>query len=287
VDPTLEGESILVSLDGDSANAYNELFISYNDAPTRGDYDISNNKPLRGSQKAVIRNAQVGTYYILSYGSTQEGGDEEVTLFARVMSYEILAVTPGRGSNTGSVTVVIDGSRLDSTYNVRLHVNDSIGYVVQADTFIVVSAEKVIARFDLRETPPGFYNVECQIEPYYIAVLENGFEVFEGMGDDLQVNWFLSPGASGPRNRPVKVVVEMINNGDADVENKFIRVYSPYGNVMAASYDELIAGTTLPYFDVPAQLQDGFENVLPPGTSAMYEVFSWLHPFPFFIIDIK
>ena len=79
----------------------------------------------------------------------------------------------------------------------------------------------------------------------------------------------------------------MINNGDADVENKFVRVSSPYGNVMAASYEELLAENTFPYYDIPVQLQNGFDHVLPPGNSVMYEVFSWLAPFPFFIIDVR
>ncbi|HZV70613.1 MAG TPA: CARDB domain-containing protein [Saprospiraceae bacterium] len=287
VDPTLEGESILVTLSGDSVNAYNELFISFDDAPTRGNFQISNNKALSGTQKVVIRNAQVGTYYILGYGSNNAATSQPIKLSARVMTYEILAVTPDKGSNEGTVTVVIEGSRLDSTYAVRLRADDTTGFVLLADTFIIVSPEKIIAKFNLRGVSPRFYNVECQIEPYYVAVLENGFEVIDGMGADLQVNWFLSPGSSGPRNRPVKIVLEMINNGNADVQNKFIRVYSPYGNVIAHSYDDLISGQTYPYIDVPVQLQDGFENTLPPGNSAMYEVFSWLHPYPFFIIDVQ
>ncbi len=287
VDPTLEGESILVSLSGDSLDAYNELFISYNDAPTRGNYDLSNNKPLSGRQKVVIRNAHVGTYYILGYGSTSTNTTQQVKISAHVINFEILSVTPDKGSSTGTVTVVIEGSRLDSTYAVRLRADDSTAIVVQADTFIIVSPEKIIARFNLNGVPPRHYNVECLIEPYFVAVLPDGFEVIEEMGSDLQVNWFLSPGSSGPQDRPVKIVLEMINNGNADVSNKYIRVYSPYGNVIAQTYDDLIAGHTYPYIDVPVQLQDGFENTLPPGTSVMYEVFSWLHPYPFFIIETK
>ncbi len=208
-------------------------------------------------------------------------------MLARVLSYEILAVAPERGSNTGMVTMVIDGSRLDSTYAVRLHKLDSAGFVLLADTFIIVSPEKIIARFDLRGVVPGFYNVECQIEPYYIAVLENGFEVFEGSDADLQVNWYLSPGGTSPRNKPVKIVVEMINNGDTDVENKYIRIYSPYGNLLSWTYDDLYAGITYPFIDIPVQLQSGYEGILPPGNSAMYEVFSWLQPYPFFILAVK
>ena len=287
IDPGHSGDNILVTLEGDSIDAYNELFIRFNNAPTRADFDISNNKPLSGKQQAVISNAQVGTYYILSYGSTTGSTGQEVTLHARVLSYEILAVTPERGSNSGMVTVVIDGSRLDSTYAVRLHANDSTGFVLRADTFIIISPEKIIARFDLRGVEPGFYNVECQIEPYYIAVLQNGFEVFEGAEADLQVNWYLSPGGTSPRNKPVKIVVEMINNGDADVENRYIRIYSPYNNVLAWNYEELISGVTHPYLDIPVQLQNGFQGILPPGNSAMYEVFSWLQPYPFFILAVK
>lgn len=287
IDPGHAGESILVTLDGDSTHTYNELFISFNDAPTRADFDISNNKPLSGKQQAVITNAQAGTYYILGFGATDTGEDQEVTLLARVLSYEILAVAPERGSNTGMVTMVIDGSRLDSTYAVRLHKLDSAGFVLLADTFIIVSPEKIIARFDLRGVVPGFYNVECQIEPYYIAVLENGFEVFEGSDADLQVNWYLSPGGTSPRNKPVKIVVEMINNGDTDAENKYIRIYSPYGNLLSWTYDDLYAGITYPFIDIPVQLQSGYEGILPPGNSAMYEVFSWLQPYPFFILAVK
>jgi hypothetical protein len=285
VDPTQVGESILVELKGDSINAYNELFISYADAPTRADFDISNNKPLSGRQQAVIRNAQPGTYYILAYGANQMMSTQDVTLFARLMSYEILTVSPNKGSNHGQVTVVIEGSRLDSTYAVRLR--DTSGYVLFADTFHIVSAEKVVATFDLRGTPIGFYFVECQIEPYYIASLENGFQVIDGMGPDLEVNWYLAPGSSGPRNRPVKIVIDMINNGDNDVVNQYVRVYSPYGNVMAWTYDDLIANETFDYIDIPVQLQTGFPDVLPPGNAVMYEVFSWLHPFPFFITDVR
>lgn len=285
VDPSLEGQAILVSLTGDSTEAFNELFVSFNAAPTRAVHDLSNNKPLRGAQQLVIREAQLGTYYILGFGSKTGGDSQEVTLYARTLSYEILAVTPDRGSNTGSLTVVIDGSRLDSTYAVRLR--DTSGFVLLADTFMIVNPEKVVARFDLRGTPVGFYSIECQIEPYYVASLEDGFEVFSGRGGDLLVNWYLSPGGSSPRNRPVKIVIDAINNGDADVEGRVIRVYSPYGNVIAASYEDLINGNTYDYLDVPVQLQSGFMGVLPPGNSAMYEVFSWLHPYPFFITDVR
>ncbi len=285
IDPANASQSILISLEGDSANAYNELFVSFNDAPTRANYQWSNNKPLTGRQRLVIHNTQIGAYYILAYGASTADTLQPVTLQARIMSFEILSVTPSKGSNLGKVTMVIEGSKLDSTYAVRLR--DTSGFVLLADTFVIVSPEKVIATFDLRGTPVGFYHVECQIEPYFIASLENGFEVIEGMGPDLEVNWFLAPGSSTPRDKPVKIVLVMINNGDADVADKHIRISSPYGNVMAWTYDDLISGNTFPYLDVPVQLTSGIAGVLPPGNSATYEVFSWLHPFPFYILDVR
>ncbi|WP_198648553.1 CARDB domain-containing protein, partial [Cyanothece sp. BG0011] len=67
------GQAIRLQLDSSSDQAFNELYVSYGEMPTRGQFDLTTVQPFNADPEIVIPIEQTGTYYVLAYGDQVSG----------------------------------------------------------------------------------------------------------------------------------------------------------------------------------------------------------------------
>jgi len=180
VPDTLEDETIIVMLKGDSVNGANEFYARYGEMPTRVTYDFSHSQPFQGNQEVVIPTAKVGTYYFLVYGSVNPGASQNVTLFATTLDFEVRSVHVNQGGNTGSVTVRIEGSKFEPTMEVRLE-GSGLDTII-ANSVSYIDPTLIFATFNLSGAPVGFYDLTLEKQDSSTATMMAGFEVVTGSG---------------------------------------------------------------------------------------------------------
>ncbi|MEO1803569.1 MAG: CARDB domain-containing protein [Bacteroidota bacterium] len=155
----LVGETLLLELKGDSLNGNNQLYIRYNDVPSNVVFDFSSIEPFQGNQEALVPSLQAGTYYVLITGTTPSGGLSSQALNIRpsILPFEIRRVTSNEGGNTGSVTVLVEGSKLEA--NMTYFLEDSVGQRIFSTATFFSTTIASYATFPLAGAPVGTYDV--------------------------------------------------------------------------------------------------------------------------------
>ena len=237
---SLAGETLLISINGDSINGINELYTSYGIAPTRSNHDFSQVTPYEDEQQLVIPTLQSGTYYVLAYGNTTNSNFQVVSLLAEILPFELRSVQTNQGGNTGNVTVKIEGAKFESPMVISLE-SDSLG-IINANNYLLQNSTTLFATFDLQGESLGFYDVKLRKLNNDTAVLVNGFEIvpgsigsgnlvgggsnngnsnytctisFEGEETILNTN-IIHPPNTRP-NQVVPITIQFSNNGNVDL----------------------------------------------------------------------
>lgn len=287
IDDTLENETLFAQLKGDSINGNNEFYIRFGEIPTRVEYDFSHDNPFLGNQEILIPNLQKGTYYIMVYGSSLVATEQEISLFAKILDFEILSIVANQGGNTGSVTVKMRGSKLSENMEVRLEgANDTI----IASGIFYVDPTTVYPTFDLSGAPLGFYdvvadNIEIIPEVFDIdsitqvqmqsfkevtSTLVNGFEVVMGSSPNLQVN-VIQP-ANTRSNSIVSMSIEFTNAGNMDILTTSLFINSFVGAPLSFTVTGLSA--MLAELEIIMSEPNGPPGLLRPGVSGTIVVYS-------------
>lgn len=235
VPPSLQGESLLFTLQGDSLNGSNEFYIRYGEMPDRVEYDFSHENPFQGNQEIVIPEAIAGTYYLMVYGSTRTGTSQLVELFAKVLNFEIRSVNARKGGNTGRVTIQINGSKFTESMDLMLRRG---AVSLQADTLLFVNSTKIFATFDLDGAELGLYDLLAVNEESDTAALMQCFEVEDGQVLQLLTN-VVAPSSTRP-GTIVSVRIEFANAGNVNIENPVVTLISAGGAPVAFTVEELI-----------------------------------------------
>lgn len=190
---SLVGETLQCSLFGDSVNnAVNELYLRYEDAPTRNMYDFQYQDGLAANQTLAVPSLQAGTYYLLAYPGSQPGMFQQVHLLAEILPFEIRTVDAAQGGNTGSVTIKLTGSRFEEGMQARLLGPDTIF----AHQLYFLDDFTVFASFDLDGAPLGMYDVELTKDNGDEAEKALAFEVIAGVQLTDSGNGGFPPGLS-------------------------------------------------------------------------------------------
>ncbi|MBK9106717.1 MAG: hypothetical protein IPL92_19690 [Saprospiraceae bacterium] len=217
VDAEDAGRNILITLTGDSLNGINQMYVKHEAVPTPADHDYAYSEPFSPHQRVVIRNAEPGYYYIMVSGyRVGNTMPQPLEILARLLTMEILDVTPNEGGNRGYTTVEIFGSDLILLSSVQLISADTANYYsIPADTFIILEdGVRIVARFNLIDQPLGIYHVQCIREESWVATLQSSFTVIEGSGPDLQVHWDFNPKSYNPRFTTLfQIKVDVENRG--------------------------------------------------------------------------
>lgn len=276
IGPELDGETIILDLKGDSLSGLNELFVKYEQMPTRADFDHGFENPFSANQRLILPDVEPGVYYILSYGYSILDTLQPITLHARVIDYEILSVSPDKGTQNTQVTIKVVGAKLSNTLTARLrHSNPWIELI--ASSVLQVSDNLLYITFDLTDVPIDTYAIDLIKTDSSLAYLDGFLVLPDGGHADIQLKAHL-PGGVPSRNVPVHIILTYINNGDADYINPAAIVEAPYGNLIAFSLEDLKNGIGESALRVPLIEENGPSNILRPGASGRIELYAWSNP---------
>ena len=262
------GESMLVTLKGDSVNGANELYIRYGEVPTRVEYDQSHSLAYEGNQEVIVPVLKGGTYYLMIYGNTSNGSQQQITSLATILPFEIRTVNANKGGNSGRVTVLIRGSKFADVTKIRLLKNQ---LAVDADSIKIIDPTKLFATFNLLNSDLGVYDVLAENEKLETATLVNGFEILPASAAGLQTS-LITPPSTRPSNI-VGLVVQFTNAGNTDIINPQIILTSLGGSPLAKNVSELnnsmVTELILTLHEV-----NGPVGILRPGASGSITVYT-------------
>jgi hypothetical protein len=286
VHDSLEGESMLITLKGDSVSGNNEMYIRRGEVPSRSEFDYGYSDPFQGNQEIIVPELDTGTYYLMVYGNTTAGSSQAIELLARILEFEIRKVTPTSGGNTGFLTLKIEGSKFDADTKFfigdeeirRGKTEDTLGHrysetgEIDTDTFLLIDPTVAYVVFDLREMEKDTYDVIAEKGDTLLETtsLKNGFEVVDGVPVDIDLN--VTRPANARTNRIVSFSVEFTNKGNTDVVGADLLLISNGTTPIALTVDGLSDNKTS--LNIPLQENEGIPNRLRPGASGSVKVYS-------------
>lgn len=277
VPENLEGESLLLILKGDSVNGNNEMYVSHEAVPTRVVHDFAFGTPFSGNQEIVIPTVKAGIYYVYVHVSSTSGMQQNISLHASILNFEIRSLHSSEGGNNGKVTILAGGSKFDPSMSFHLiRGRDSLA----AEKVMYINPTKAYVTFDLTGALPAYYDLVAINMQRDTAIIRNGFQVIEGGRPDL-ITYINAPGGVRGR-RIVPVTIEFINNGDVDMENAVVYISCKGGAPVAATDKELKdAGTTL---SVLLSEEGGPQGLVRPGARGSITVYTQSSGYLNFII---
>jgi hypothetical protein len=285
VTPLELGETMIISLDGDSLNGINELYVKFEGIPSRSDFDVAFDIPFSGEQRVIVPNLEVGTYYIMGYGVSTSAAQQEVELLARIVPFEILSISPMKGVKDQKVTVEIKGVKLTSTDQYRLRISDP-WFALYSESIYEFSDNLIYVTFDLTDVPVDTYSIEGIRPDSNMAWVENGFLVIENGEPDMQIQVH-APGTMPRRLVPVKLTINFTNAGLADAIDPKVTVIAPYGNLIAPSIEALRNQEGASELEISLKEENGPEGLVRPRGSGVIELYSWSNPLPVFVVAVN
>ena len=151
------GQTIRLSLTTSAANAANEIYVRFGDAPSPRVYDYSHTGPLQANQTLLIPGSAAGVYYVLVRGQSEPAPNTAIKLLAEALPFQITDIVQDKGGDSRYVTATILGAQFNPNAIVKLI---RPGFAEFAPvSYQVVNSTKIIATFDLRNAPHGLYDV--------------------------------------------------------------------------------------------------------------------------------
>jgi parallel beta-helix repeat protein len=265
---SLVDETLLVTLKGDTISGVNDLYISYDRLPDRSDYDFNSKVASYGNQEVIIPTLKKGNYYLLVYGNVTPGEQQNITLRAEKINFQIRTVDANKGGNLGTVTTQLYGAKFTSGMKVLL-VNPE--YSVTAESLIFIDATKVFVSFGLRNAPLGFYDVMAINSAGDTALLKNGFEAEQNSPFGL-VTSVKSPAAMVAGSKAT-IAVQFANEGNIDLAIPKFKLISINGLPIALMKKDLDKNQKVVEFELHEV--NGPQNVLRPG--AVNSLYIWVY----------
>lgn len=292
VPDSLAGETLLISLRGDSLNGVNELFLAHNFVPTKANHEFSHAVPFGGNQEILVPTLLPGTYYLLISGRSIASAEQTIEVLAEIIEFQLRSVNANQGGNTGSVTVKIEGAKFEEDMFVSLAQGNQSDILAQQVYFL--NTTSLFATFDLAGAAEGFYDLIVEKTNAESASLINGFEVVAGsVGSDAGGG---SPGSGGffctienigtselllsninhppntRRNRIVGITIQFGNAGNIDVPTPNRFLISLAGAPL--SYDTANLDENLQELYLEFQEQNGPPGLLRPGAIGSLTVYT-------------
>lgn len=279
----LIGESMLITLKADSVKGNNEIFVRYTDMVSGSEFDFKYRESFKGNQEIIIPELKEGTYYLLTTGQkTGSPNYQPITLFARIMPFEIRKITPKTGGNTGEVTMLVEGSKLDVGMTFTLVRKGGGSSAIEGDsianynfrnispaTVVNIDPTQVFVTFNLRGYDTGYYDVSG-IKPSETTTLKKGFKIVPGNEGDLNIN--VSRPGNMRTNNITSMKVLFNNNGNIDIVNKKIIIISEGGAPIALTQEGLSKGLTS--LEIVVQESGGPSGRLRPGGNGSVDVYT-------------
>ncbi len=130
----------------------------------------------------------------MAYGLSISSAQQDITLLARVIDYEILSVSPNKGTQNTQVTVKVRGSKLGGTVTARLR-NSYPWFRRVSSSVFQYNDNLMYITFDLTDVPVDTYAIIGLIKADGSLAFVSDFMVLaDGGNADLEINAQL-PGA--------------------------------------------------------------------------------------------
>lgn len=259
---------ISVSTPDSMLGAVNLIYAMHNGISDNLNYEFSTNGHASANAELFIPATKQGYYGISVQGVTPLGNEQNVTLLAEVLPFELLGVSPAYGGNTGHVTVELTGSRFRPDMKVWLVKNHDTIY---PDTLIYVNYYKSYATFDLSNRDTGIYDVGVLNYCDGIAELPHSFRIENGESTALSTN-LLFPNSPRP-NRMIIISLEFGNLGNTDIVSPVVVLQSIGGCPISLTPEGLAAEATS--IRIPLSLEDDAQGILRPGASGAIQVYCY------------
>ncbi|MEM7102507.1 MAG: CARDB domain-containing protein [Bacteroidota bacterium] len=265
---SLSGETLLVELEADSLFGANELYMSYEEIPTRSDFDFNQDDLIMGDQTLIVPALQSGTYYLLIYGQTPIADDQAIEVRARRLDFEVFSVNANEGGNTGQITVLVKGAKF--SFGMFGKIEDPVLGTIFSSNVIFIDPSKAFVTFDLNGSEAGIYDIFMVKPDGAQAGIDDGFTIVEGADFTLLVDIQHPPNARF--NRTVAVTIAYTNAGNVDIPspNRFLK--SLVGAALAFDPDLLFLN--LQDLHLEFEEPNGPPDILRPGAVSAITVYT-------------
>ncbi|WP_168215735.1 CARDB domain-containing protein [Roseimaritima ulvae] len=169
------GDTLVIELDQPSADSSVELYVRFDDLPSRSLSDFSDVEPYSTDQRVIVPITRAGTYYILGYGADIEAA-LPFNLVARTVEFSVLDTDFGSLGATSSnqTTQFVEGEDLSGLNTIRINGAKFTGrttaelvlgdLVIPAVNYWMTDTSTLYATFDLQgmpgnEIPLGEYDL--------------------------------------------------------------------------------------------------------------------------------
>ena len=150
-------QTIRLRLTTSAAEAANEIYVRYGDAPSALVHDFSHSGPLQANQELLIPGTQAGVYYVLVRGQSEPTANTPIQLLAEALPFQITDIVQDKGGDSRYVTATILGAQFAPNAIVKL-VRPGFAEM-EPVRYRVVDGTKIVAVFDFRSAPHGLYDV--------------------------------------------------------------------------------------------------------------------------------
>ncbi|NLF30106.1 MAG: cadherin-like domain-containing protein, partial [Planctomycetes bacterium] len=253
------GQTLLVRLDSQAADAANRLFVAFGRVPTASDFDVASAGAFLADVEAVVPTTQAGTYYIMATAELVVGAEQTYDLTAEIVPYSVRQALPAAVGDTGPVTLKLRGARLTADTTFGLVGPD--GVVIAPTAVRVVDPSLAYATFDLAGAALGAYAVRAtDVGAALNHVLADGVTVIDGAGARIDARF------EGPTSvrfgSSYQVGLYYGNLGDADGIAPLIWLANNTGTPMGVTPDGLDDGPGMMFLGAG---DEGPAGVLRPG----------------------
>jgi RHS repeat-associated protein len=249
------GPVVRITADFASA-AGGALFVRYEDVPDSATFDQVAFRPTQQEQQLVLNGTQAGTYYLLVHGRGGSTGGKPFIVTVQLVPFQILAVSPNSGSNTGQATLTIQGSQLSPNTAVSLVATD--GSRRTATKVLFKDNSTLFATFDLTGLTPGAYGVRID-DNGQTATNANAFTVTAGSQGQVRVS-LTSNAVLRPYQQGV-VTVDYFNDGQTDAPAPLLILSSDNAGFQLPGQSTFVPDSV----QLLGINQNGPAGILPPG----------------------
>jgi len=230
---SLNDETMLTTLKGDSITGSNEMYLRHNAIASRINYDYSHSNPFFGNQEIYVPSLNQGNYYMLLYGRTELGNSQDITVLPEILNFELRSVDATSAGNIGPVTILMRGSKFEEDMQFQL-INDTTIYSTE---IFFQDRTSAYTTFNLEGLTEGLYDVVADKYCNDRDTLFQAFEIKEGLKPELGLNVISPPNVR--TNRVTSFTVEFANLGNVDLIEPTILVKSEGGAPIALNVDDL------------------------------------------------
>lgn len=267
VHDSLDGETLLFTVDSGDPNGENEIYHRSAVMPSRAAFTYTHRDPFRPDQEVLVPNLTGGPEYFLVYGNTLPADSQAILLSSGIVPLEIREIETAEGGNTGPVTVRLFGSKFQPDMVVRL---ERGGDTILASTPWFADPATAYVTFDLFGAALGPWDVVIELQDGDMTRLANGFRVVPGAGEQL-VTYIQHPSAARTSS-PFVMTVQVANGGNTDLPIPRLDLESITGAALGRSPTDL--QLQLRQLALAFPEYGGPPHVLRPGASSSVTVYA-------------